>query len=250
MLEPDRHDVFAAQTENVRALEQAWKHINKTINAAYLNGDNSTAEIHTKLLAQVYCAFAEAVFSKVIHTPDGLTLDEIAQVKSKGKKNIVEAWKKCVELSLRKVQGKSSGHVANTRQKIESLIDQYIYDPSLLRNKIAHGQWKVALNSHNTKVNSTLTSKVQAITVVDLYRYKQAFQSLFRIVEDIIESPNKAHHRDYWGHISQFEESQFEMSAWTVEKKITALKAKKERAKLAKGITSQSTRASLRAAGV
>lgn len=65
MLEQDRLDVFAAQTENVRALEQAWKHINKSINAAYANGDHSTAEIHTKLLAQVYCAFAEAVFSKV-----------------------------------------------------------------------------------------------------------------------------------------------------------------------------------------
>lgn len=239
MLEQDRLDVFAAQTENVRALEQAWKHINKTINAAYSSGDNSTAEIHTKLLAQVYCAFAEAVFSKVIHTPDGLTLNEISQVKSRGKKNIVEAWKKCVELSLQKVQGKSSGHIANTRQKIESLIDQYIYDPSLLRNKIAHGQWKVALNSNNSKVNPALTVKVQAINVVDLYRHKEAFQSLFRIVEDIIESPNKAHHRDYWSHITQFESSQRKMINWTVENKIASLKAKKERAKHAKGITNK-----------
>ncbi len=239
MLESDRLDVFAAQTENVRALEQAWKHINKTINAAYSNGEYSTAEIHTKLLAQVYCAFAEAVFSKVIHTPEGLTLDEISQVKSKGKRNIGEAWKKCVELSLRKVQGKSSGHVANTRQKIESLIDKYIYDPSLLRNKIAHGQWKVALNTHNTKINVSLTSKVQGITVVDLYRHKGAFQSLFRIVEDIIESPNKAHHRDYWSHITQFEESQSKMENWTLENKIASLKAKKERSKHSKVIASQ-----------
>ena len=125
--------MFAAQTENVRALEQAWKHINKAINAAYSSGDTSSSEIHTKLLAQVYCAFAEAVFSKVIHTPNGLDLDEIAQVKAKGKKNIVEAWKKCVELSLRRVQGRSSGHVANTRQKIEALIDSFVLDPSLLR---------------------------------------------------------------------------------------------------------------------
>lgn len=231
MQESDRLDVFNAQTENVRALEQAWKHINKTINSAYSSGEISTAEIHTKLLAQVYCAFAEAVFSKVIHTPNGLTLDEISQVKSKGSSNIVEAWKKCVELSLRKVQGKTSGHIANTRRKIESLIDSYIYDPSLLRNKIAHGQWKVALNSHNTKINHTLTSRIQSITVVDLYRLKAAFQSLFRIVEDIIESPNKAHHRDYWQHITKFEESQKEMASWTLANKIISLKQKKERAK-------------------
>ena len=78
MLETDREDVFNAQTQNVRALDQAWKHINKSVNAAYSNGDTSAAEIHTKLLAQVYCAFAEAVFSKVIHTPNGLALDEIS----------------------------------------------------------------------------------------------------------------------------------------------------------------------------
>lgn len=231
----DRNDVFAAQTENVRALEQAWKHINKTINAAYTKSDVSSAEIHTKLLAQVYCAFAESVFSKVIHTPDGLTLDEIAQVKAKGRSNIVAAWKKCVELSLQKVQGKSSGHVANTSKTINELIDKYIYDPSLLRNKIAHGQWKVALNKNNTKVNQIITDQVLSIDVIILYRYKEAFQSLFRIVEDIIESPNKAHHRDYWVHITEFQNSQKKMESWTIENKITSLKQKKERAKLTKG---------------
>ena len=234
MLESDRIDVFKAQTENVKALEQAWRHLNRTINAAYISGDSSSAEIHTKLLAQVYCAFSEAVFSKLIHTPDGFSLDDISQVKAKGKRNIVEAWKKCVELSLRKVDANRSGHVPNTRKRIYDLIDSYVYDPSLLRNKIAHGQWRIALNSHNTKVNEAITNQVKSITVVDLYRYKEAFTSLFRIVEDIIESPNKAHHRDYWVHITDFEESQKKMASWTVENKVRDLKAQKERMKYKK----------------
>lgn len=236
--ESDRTDVFVAQTENVRALEQAWKHINKSLNAAYSSGDNSSAEIHSKILAQVYCAFAEAVFSKVIHTPDGLTLDEISQVKAQSKKNIVAGWKKCVELSLRKVQGQNSGHVPNAQKKIFALIDDYVFDPSLLRNKIAHGQWRVALNSDNTKVNADATAKINSVNVVDLYRHKTAFQSLFRIVEDIIESPNKAHHRDYWAHITKFEKTQQEMASWTVENKVKALRKKRARAKNYKNITS------------
>lgn len=234
MTHAEIEEIFAAQTANVQALEQAWKHINKAINAAYSCDQKSTADIQTRLLAQVYCAFAEAVFSKLIHTPDALTSDEIAQVKTKGKRNIVEAWKKCVELALKKVQGQNSGHIANTQKKIYSLIDQYVYDPSLLRNKIAHGQWQVALNANNTKVNPALTAKVQSLTVVDLYRSKEAFQSLFRIIEDIIESPNKAHQRDYWVHITEFENSQRKMSAWTVEKKVDALKKKKQYAAIAK----------------
>lgn len=231
MQESDRNNIFAAQTINVKALEQAWKHINKSINAAYSCGDTSSAEIHTKLLAQVYCAYAEAVFSKVIHTPNGLSISDIAQIKLKGKSNVVEAWKKCVELSFKKVQGKNSSHVPNAKLKINELIGAYIFDPSLLRNKIAHGQWKVALNKNNTDVNAELTSKIRAISVIDLYRKKSAFQSLSRIIEDIIKSPNKAHHRDYWIHITQFEKSQREMELWTIENKISALKTKKSHAK-------------------
>jgi len=231
MQESDRNNIFAAQTKNVRALEQAWKHINKSINAAYSCGDISSAEIHTKLLAQVYCAYAEAVFSKVIHTPNGLSINDIDQIKKKGKKNIVEAWKKCVELSLKKVQGKNSSHIPNVLLKINELIDSYIYDPSLLRNKIAHGQWIVALNTNNTNINAELTSKIQKISVIDLYQKKSAFQSLSCILEDIIKSPNKTHYRDYWIHISQFEQSQRNMALWTIENKISTLRAKKSHSK-------------------
>lgn len=230
MQESDKNNIFAAQTRNVRALEQAWKHINRSINAAYSCGDTSSATIHTKLLAQVYCAYAEAMFSKVIHTPDGLSIDDIAQIKLKGKENIVVAWKKCVDLSLKKVRGKNSSHIPNARRKINELIDCYIFDPSLLRNKIAHGQWIVALNRNNTNVNAELTSKIQAISVVDLYQKKEAFKSLSCILEDIIKSPNKAHYRDYWVHITQFETSQLKMASLTVENKISALKAKKSHA--------------------
>lgn len=108
-----------------------------------------------------------------------------------------------------------------------------------MRNKIAHGQWCVALNSDNTKINESFTAKINSINVVDLYRSKEAFQSLFRIVEDIIESPNKAHHRDYWIHITEFETKQQEMALWSVENKVKALKEKRARAKNYKSITSK-----------
>ncbi|WP_447722945.1 hypothetical protein [Edwardsiella tarda] len=227
MQESDRNNIFAAQTKNVRALEQAWKHINKSINAAYSCGDISSAEIHTKLLAQVYCAYAEAVFSKVIHTPDGLCINDINQIKTKSRKNIVEAWKKCVELSLKRIQVENGSHVPDVKLKINEFIDAYIFDPSLIRNKIAHGQWIVALNTNNTNVNAELTAKIKSISVIDLYQKKAAFKSLSCILEDIIKSPNKAHHRDYGGYVTEFETSQRKMASWTIEKKITALKSKK-----------------------
>lgn len=224
--------VFRAQTKNVKAINKAWRHLNRTINLAYINGDSTSVETHTKCLSLLYCAHAEATLSKIIHTPHGFTLDEIKQVKETGKSSVTDAWVKCVDLALRKIKGVKGSHKPNARKKIGSLIESFIYDPSVLRNKLAHGQWNVALNRKNSKVNEEITTKINSITVIDLYRFKEAFENLFRIVEDMIESPEKTHHRDYWAHISQFEETQAKMSGWTIESKIQSLMAKKERANI------------------
>ncbi len=227
MIEADRKKIFEAQTENVRVLEKAWGTVNRSLNIAYANNNGVAIDTFTKILAQIYCAYAEAIFSKIIHTPCGLTLNEISQIKRKAKADIVDAWIKCVELALGKVQGQKSNHIPNTQQKLNTLIKSYIDDPRLLRNKIAHGQWHVALNSENTNINPEMTTKLQLVDSVQLYRQKAALKSLFTIIEDIIESPNKAHRRDYWVHICNFEDSQKKMSSWTLADKVSKLKTKK-----------------------
>jgi hypothetical protein len=72
MGEQERLSIFQAQTKNVRALHQAWKLINRQVNASLLRNDKVAIEVNTKLLAVIYCALAEAAFSKLIHTPYGL----------------------------------------------------------------------------------------------------------------------------------------------------------------------------------
>lgn len=234
MNEQEINEIFLAQTENVRELERAWNHINRDINHAYLKGQGAAVAYETKLMALVYCALAEAVFSKLIHTPHGFTSDEIGQIKRVNNDNGVrEGWSKCLDLALMRVEGNKSGHVPNVKKKLKIFIDSYIFDPSILRNKIAHGQWVKALNRPNDAVNPELTKEINEITVVDLYKRKFAFVKLASILEDIIESPNKAHHRDYWDHLVKLDEEQKNMESWTVEGKVAQLKAKYERSKKA-----------------
>ncbi len=103
------------------------------------------------------------------------------------------------------------------------MIESYIFDPSLLRNKLAHGQWCIALNRENDRVNADATAEIQNLNVIELYKRKQALEKLAQIIEDIIESPNKAHPRDYWPHIVDLEKTQLELSSWTMQKKIDQL---------------------------
>lgn len=221
-------EIFQAQIENLKYLEKVWKHINRAINEGYRTENKTLIEINTKLLIQIYCAYAESTLSKLIHTPYGLTSVEISQIKKIGKNNTIKAWKKCLELSIRKVSGNKSNHKPNVIKKIHHIIDTYIQDPSLLRNKIAHGQWKKALNSTNTDLNNDLTTTLDSINIIDLYKYKTAFLYISKIIEDIIESPNKAHRRQYWIHIEDYEKKLIEINAMTIEAKKLALKKKKE----------------------
>src|ERR1035441_1866700 len=179
MDEQQRLSVFEAQTKNVRALHKAWKHVNRQINNSMLQEDGIAVEINTKILAVIYCALAEAVFSKLIHTPHGLTLDEIEQIKRAAKATGVKfGWTKCAEIAIQRVDGVKHNHRPNVLQKLTAMIDEFIYDPSLIRNKLAHGQWCVALNSENTAVNLDLTSEIAGYSVLDFYRRRHSLEHL------------------------------------------------------------------------
>lgn len=228
MDEQQRLAIFKAQIKNVLSLHQAWKQENRQINSSILQNNSKAVDVNTKILAVIYCALAEAVFSKLIHTPHGLTLDEIKQVKSAAKATGVKfGWTKCAEIAVQRVDGAKHNHRSNVLQKLTAMIDEFIYDPSMIRNKLAHGQWCVALNSENTGVNLDLTSEIAGYSVLDFYRRKHSLEQLAAIIEDLIESPNRAHRRDYWSHLCELEAKQREMSAWTIERKAAQLRTKR-----------------------
>ena len=228
MNEQQRLSVFQAQTTNVRELERAWGHVNRQINTLIIKKDDNGVKIATKLLGLIYCALAEAIFSKLIHTPYGLELAHIEQVKTAATgQGIKHGWLKCAELAIQRVNGAKSNHGHNVLKKLSALIEAYIFDPSLVRNKLAHGQWSIALNRENTAVNLDITKEIEDHSVIELYRRKHALEKLAAIVEDIIESPNKAHHRDYWPHLIDLENKQQELAKMTLEIKVAQLFKKK-----------------------
>ncbi len=223
----DQLNIFKAQTENVRNINKTWKHVQRTINLELTHDNPTAASVHTKLLALVFCAWSEANFSKLIHTPHGFELDEIQQIKHLAKGNIVDGWFKCLELGLHGVSNTpKSNYIPNIKQSVEQLIREYVQEPRVLRNKIAHGQWKIALNRKNDKINDNLTDKIMNIDVVQLNIWKEAHQGLSNIVEALIESPDRAFHRDYWLEIVKVEDRLNKTKAWKLEDKIKFLKKK------------------------
>jgi len=221
--------IFQAQVKNIKELESTWTHLKRSIHSDLVSNNIVSAKMHTKVLALVYCALSEAMFSKLIHTPNGFALDEIAQIKTNQQTSIVNAWIKCIELASAKVGSTKGNYIPNVRQNILRLVSRYIEEPSLIRNKIAHGQWAIALNRDNTNVNLELTNEINLIDIVKLDVLKYALRGLSDIVEAMIESPDRAFHRDYWPILTDVEQHLVKSSKYTLKDKVTLMKAKRAR---------------------
>jgi hypothetical protein len=228
MDQTSRLAVYNAQTKNVQELSKVRKQINRAINNALKRGDKVAEQALTKSMALVFCAWVEANFSKVIHTPYGFSLDQIQQIKAVYVKNGLEkGWQKCVELgTLKASKRKNSNYIPNVRLELRRLIQKYIVEPSLLRNKIAHGQWTIALNRENTAENKDLTASLGSLDIVTISKWFNIHAHISQIVENLIESPNKAFHRDYWTEITMLKEYIAETDNWSLEQKVNKLKQK------------------------
>jgi hypothetical protein len=220
--------VFRAQTENVRELQRARKQIQRAINFSLRRGDSASARVQVRLLALLYVAWSEASFLKLVHTPYGFRSSEIVEIKRKHREHSLEdGWLKCVDLAVQRIeQGARSGELANRRRTLKGIIRHYVGLPAMVRNKLAHGQWLVALNFHTTAVNSDVTTQIASLSSVSLHIQFEIHTYLSRIVEDMIESPAKAFQRDYWVHLSELEEFIATSQHWTDESKTQELQRK------------------------
>lgn len=214
-------------------MELAWTNTKRAINRDLVFNNAVSAHLNTKLLALIYSAWSESAFLKTIHTPYGFELDEIRQIKAVWKNNgITSAWDKASTLAFRKVRTRGGNYVPNASLKVDRLIKQYIEKPSQIRNKVAHGQWDVALNSKNTAENPDVTKALSELDVVKIDCLREGCIGLCTILESLIESPDKAFHKDYWECISSIEAHLEKTAKYTLAEKLSKLRARRPAPKL------------------
>jgi hypothetical protein len=227
-------NIYKAQSKNVSELATARKTLSRLLNDALIRRDGAQVRVLTKLLCVTFSCWAEARFSKLINTPYGFTETEIAAIRFNGtgaERPVEDRWKACISAALAKVQGSgNSSETPNCKQRLHRLLDRFVFHPSRLRNKIAHGQWDVALNSTHTAVNMDISEDLQLLDLLEVDLWFEVFERLAQVVEDIIESPEKAYRRDHWRYITEVEDLLDQRKTWTVETKREGLIRKKQQA--------------------
>lgn len=217
---------YQAYVVNVSDFKVAELETRRSINKALKTNKELTIKVQTKIYALLYSTYSESSFMKMILTPYGFDqkyVDEILR-----QENIQQKWMKCIDLAFMKFSNFQKGsEVPNKKLNLSRIIQKYIVSPSVIRNKIAHGQLTVAFNRTNTNLNSDITNELGSLDFITVYRWFRINEYLTRIIEDLIESPDVAHHKHYYSIYQDLENFIKKTENWSVETKMKTVAMQK-----------------------
>lgn len=214
-------DIFVLQSRNVREIKKHRLQLRRDLNRSCRRNDEAGLRAKTLLYALLFSAWSEAQWIQILHTPAAFSGTEIETVQARRKsQGIGAAWTLMIEIAVSRVGDPSSNDSLAQRQAIVlQAIQDHIVDPSVLRNKIAHGQWRVALNSSHTAENPELSLRLQSLDYVRIELNFRVHELLGSIIRDLMQSPAKGHHRDFWVHHTELVDLVTRSAAWSVETK-------------------------------
>lgn len=211
-------EIYEASVQNVRELKKQAKVIKILLNQALRANRMHEVNALTKTYALMYSAYAEVSFTKLVHTPHGFEESYIQQILSC--RNLDEKWNKCMKFALARIShDHNKGQIANKLKWLRQMLNDYIIAPSQIRNKIAHGQWNTCLNNDCTSVNPTMSAAVSSLDYVQIDRLFAIYEMFSQCIEDLIESPFKAHYRDFYSRVSALESYIEETKDYTLQSK-------------------------------
>ncbi len=213
------YDIYILQSRNVRKLSKVRSNLIRDLNKNVVKNNFFEIEVKTKLLALLYSAWSEAQFVQILHTPNGLFPRIIKDIEERRDRNgIIAGWDLMLELAFGKVGNVSESQDLSDRLvKLKSIVKENIEAQSILRNKIAHGQWVHALNRSHTGENQEYSSELRNLDYVQIDRLFEIHNHLGLIVRDLVQSPNKGFHNNYWENLVNLELFVDSSKDWTLE---------------------------------
>ena len=212
------YDVYILQSRNVRKLRKVKNNLCRDINRNLKQNNHFQVEVTTKILSLLYSAWSEAQFVQILHTPKGFFPRIIKDIEQERKQNgIISGWNLMIELAIAKVGNINlSSDLATRQDRLKSIIKNNIEKQSILRNKIAHGQWVHALNSDHTG-ESPFSCDLNSLDYMEIVRSFDVHKYLGFIIRDLVQSPQKGFHQNYWSNLVSLEEYLDKTKEWTVE---------------------------------
>ena len=204
-----KDEIFQLMTINVKSgYNKHRKQLLRQLNRCLANNDLPAVNSLTISFALMFSTWAEAQFMQVLHTPNFLQDNDIQDAI---KKNIENRWTHLLDKGFERVQEDQSIKDAR-KAEIATIIKKHTVEASLIRNKLAHGQFQIALNTRWTNKNEADCTKIARLDFVKVDYLFKIQQVIGFLVRDLAQSPDNSHLRFFEQHKDRLSNLEHEMA--------------------------------------
>lgn len=211
--------MYAEHCKNLIEVENGISRIELDLRRFISMDDVKNEYTYTRILSQLITSWAEVRILKVLHEQNAFTQTEIDGILQKRNVTLQSKWEDSVELAFVKAYSLNSALPiapqlnAMNQARYNRIMDLIVNDLSLsitLRNRIAHGQWRVALTSNLKSVSTILTQQIANENIVTLQLKKKILLGLALIINDLSVSPT-TFERDFNKHYRLVDENRINL---------------------------------------
>jgi hypothetical protein len=224
-------DLYRWHSENFRSVATGFERICALLEAALgEKHEQAAAESLTRVATFLLSAKIESRFYKVLHeppVPDEFRL--LVNAPPPHNPSLMEKWRRTVEIAFCEYHQTTGPFQASTapplakQQHDSHMAGLARLEPIIgLRNKVAHGQWRVALNGRGTDRNRDSTEKLSAENLMSLRLKDRLAASVGNAVNDLIVS-RKTHDRDLTRHAAETQNAIRELETRSWDRYLAAL---------------------------
>ena len=210
----DRQRLYEIHQENLELLENELEQVKKMtqINLGKLYYERANANTQGKIKKLEYdvlgstrsytfllCSWLEARLKKILYEGSSVAFTDVEREIVLSDKKMNEKWRKCLNMSVCKSYGfvfdveqrdysscfVNDSDAARYYQKVYSYLDD-IEQAITVRNRLAHGQWKIPLNSSSSDLAGQEVNDFFAEN--DNIQKLDLLYNIYKIIAEIISS--------------------------------------------------------------
>lgn len=202
---------------NRQQLEKAITQINIVLNNAIKLNNTIKEYTATRLLVFLWMSWAETSLNALICKQPHVT--EEIRTKVLNARKEIDRWHILIDEIFKKhylskrqtsITRHNIGHSGYGRyQTIKAIVEKEINVFIEIRNRLAHGQWKIALNTESTDKSQDITTKIWTLSKKEILYLKSTLLNLNKILNDLICS-KVTFERDFDTYIFRIDKAKYD----------------------------------------
>jgi len=198
--------------KNRLKISKSITQLNRSLNKSIRNNKHEEAYVHVRCLFLLWVSWLEVSMDLILHSANHITQKERYDIKKSRRE--IDRWRKCIEICFKMYYLKPRRRVLNKinlgptayyrYQELNSILEKYIVSYIEIRNRLAHGQWYIAINSDGTGKNQRLTTELVTLSKREILSMKSIIKNFVDLVF-VLTLSKKDFSRKFDHHISRID---------------------------------------------